>query len=237
VIVYPENWNEIGQEIQIVHIEEILLNILSDINCNCLSYSGGIDSTIMLYLMLKIHDEVRAFTIGVSENHPDIEISKLVTERFTNVCHQIFIPSKEEIENEVRDDFKFEGDDAVSLFYKKLVQYDIDKIIACDGIDEFMCGYYAHVNSPEEKTYYTYIRRLQHEQLIPLNKNSGDVKVYLPYIDSKLIYLYSQIPIEDKTRNQDRKSMMVRLAKKLNIPKEVINRRKYGFCDALKEKK
>lgn len=241
MIVYPENWNEIGQEIQIVHIEETLLSVLRDIDCNCLSFSGGIDSTVILYLMLKIHKNIEVFTIGISENHPDIEISKSVTGKLAGVHHQVFIPSQEEIEeieNEAHNEFM--GDGAVIEFYKKLMQYNIDKIIACDGIDEYMCGYYAHVDLPEqaeEQVYYTYIRRLQNEQLIPLNKNSGPVKVYLPYIDNRLIYLYSQIPLSDKTRGKCRKSMIVELAKKLGIPEKVIQRRKYGFCDALKEKK
>jgi asparagine synthetase B (glutamine-hydrolysing) len=79
------------------------------------------------------------------------------------------------------------------------------------------------------------MKRLQEEQLIPLNKNSGQVKVYLPYLDNRLVLLFSQIPISEKVDSKHRKKIMIQMAKG-KIPNEIINRRKYGFCDVLKIK-
>lgn len=240
MIVYPKNWEEIGQPIKLKEIEDTILQILSEIDCNYLSFSGGLDSSLMLYFMLKIHKQVEAFTMGISELHPDIRYSKWVVEEFDNVIHRIYIPSQEEIKNAKQWKWDLEGDRAVRMFYKFVGKYT-DKIISCDGIDEFMCGYYEHQDKPCEDTYYAYLRELQNKHLISLDRNSNQieeqktVKVYLPYLDNRLLLLFSQIPISEKVDKECRKKLMVEIAK-TKIPNEIITRRKYGFCDVLKIK-
>lgn len=236
MIIYPKDWARIGQPIELKEIEDTILQILSEINCPYLSFSGGLDSSLMLYFMLKSYRQVETFTIGISELHPDIKYSKLIVNKlstFGDIKHKIYIPNQEEIEIE-KQSTDFEGDEAVRLFYKFVGKYT-NEIISCDGIDEYMCGYYDHQKNPTEETYYNYIRRLQKEQLIPLDKNSGKVKVYLPYLDNRLYLLLSQIPISEKVDSGYRKKIMVQMAKG-KIPDEIINRRKYGFCDVFRIK-
>lgn len=233
MIVYPLDWNEVGGPIRTRDIELAILKVLSEISCNCLSFSGGLDSSLMLYFMLQRHKRVRTFTIGFSEDHPDIKYAQLVVDGFSNVSHNHYIPTQEEVEAEERPG-DLEGDVAVRLFYKFVKKHTTD-IIACDGIDEFMAGYYAHQKTLSEPTYFNFIRRLQRGQLAPLNRNSGEVNVYLPYLDSRLISLYSQIPLSEKVDLHIRKKFMVRMAEG-KIPDRVIKRRKIGFCDALKIK-
>lgn len=231
MIVHPENWKEIGQPIYCRKIENTLVEILSDINCNSLAFSGGLDSSIMLYTMLQIHDKVHAFTIGYPANHPDIEHAKLIVSKLDgNISHHIFTPTIDEIvkSRHVKD---YQGDNAVRLLYKYISDYT-NSVIACDGIDEFTGGYYAHQSNPSEETYYGFLKKLRDEQLIPLDKNSGYLKVYLPYLDSRLILLLAQIPLEEKVDFNQRKKIMVSLAKS-KISSTIINRRKYGFCDAI----
>lgn len=233
MIVSPLNWMEVGKPITVKDIELAILKVLSEIGCNCLSFSGGVDSSLMLYFMLKKHMHVRTFTIGLSEDHPDIKYAQLVVDSFSNVAHNYYIPTREEVEAEEQPG-DFEGDAAVRLFYRFVKKYTAE-IIACDGIDEFMAGYYAHQETLSETTYFNFIRRLQEVQLAPLNRNSGEVDVYLPYLDSRLISLYSQIPLSEKVDLHVRKKFMVRMAKG-KLPDRVIKRRKIGFCDALKIK-
>jgi len=49
------------------------------------------------------------------------------------------------------------------------------------------------------------LERLTPDHLIPLDKNSGEVRVYLPYLDSELIEIYSWIPLYQKVDNNKRK--------------------------------
>ena len=232
MIAYPKDWKKIGQDISIRELDEVLFEILSGINCNCLAFSGGLDSSLLLHYLVQIHKGVEAFTIGLSMNHPDIYNSRIFSKRFKTVNHRIIMPTEKYLLKSRRD--KFEGDTAVKLFYK-FVSNHTDKIVSGDGIDEFMCGYYAHQENPSEKVYYDILRKLQKEQLVPLNKNSGKVKVFLPYLDERLISLMSQIPIIEKVDRIGRKNLVYQLAEN-KLPYSILTRRKYGFCDAFKVK-
>lgn len=233
MIVYPKGWNKVGQKINMNKIIALILDTLSNIPCNCLSLSGGIDSSLLLYFMLKIHNKVTAFTIGLSDKHPDIKYAEIIADKYSQVTHKIYIPWSDTIKREKQPNESL-GDTAVRLFYG-FVEQHTGGIIAGDGIDEFMCGYYPHQKSPNEETYYDYIRRLNKEHLIPLDRNSGKVKVYLPFLDDRLISLLSQIPIDEKVDINNRKKLMIEMAMG-RLPEEIITRRKYGFCDAFKIK-
>lgn len=224
MIVYPDNWNKVGVPIELGQIEEVLKQIIADIPCDCLSFSGGLDSSLLLYFMLEAGKKVRVFTITCSDNHPDIHYSLRVINYFKNK-YKVNIEGSWIVLNNVI------GDELVKAFYQNGIAQHTDSIIAGDGIDEFMAGYYNHQRNPTEETYYDYIRRLQVEQLIPLNENSGEIKVYLPYLDPHLTSLLWQIPLSEKVDKRTRKKIMMELARG-KLPREVIERRKYGFGTA-----
>jgi len=237
MIAYPKNWREAGTEVIALDIEDRLENVLSEIGCKCLAFSGGLDSSLLLYFMCQIYNSIAVFTIGKSNEHLDVVFAKKIIEYYrkrfnVSIEHYIYYPQDWETKGVIFE--KFPGDCAVEIFYK-FVGTHTNKIITGDGIDEFMCGYYAHMNKPNEKTYYNYLRRLQEEQLVPLDLNSDDVEVYLPYLDEEIITLVSQIPLKDKVNKTSRKKFLVEMAKG-KVPDEIIERRKYGFCDALKIK-
>jgi len=225
MIVYPKEWREVGQKVTLKKIEETILTVLSEINCNCLSLSGGIDSSLLLYFMTQIFGKnIRCFTIACNEDHPDYVFANLVS-RFFGIDNEIYTPSLESLDNNV-----------VKEFYKHLNFRAVSQIITGDGVDELNCGYYAHLNDPSERTYYDFIWKLQKEHLEPLNKKSKNIEVCLPYIDKRLILLFSQIPVFEKVDNTERKKIIIQLAKG-KIPDEIIYRRKYGFPDATRIKK
>jgi len=234
MIVYPINWARIGRHIGIKEIDSTLNSIIWGINCNALSFSGGLDSSLLLYHMCmvrapvtqKLPIPVSVFTAVRSKTHPDIIFAKKVAKYFRKkfpyiqLTHHIFyVPDGQ--------------DNGIKLFYEFIAKHT-NEIIAGDGIDEFMAGYYDHQSNhvllEKERIYYYHIRALQRNHLIPLHEASGKVKVYLPYIDESLIALYSQIPLSGKVDNNTRKKVMVAMAKG-KVPDEVLLRRKYGFCD------
>ena len=220
---------------KIEDIEHRLVNVLISIGCKCLAFSGGLDSSLLLYFMCQIFKTINIFTIGCSTLHPDILFARNVAgyyrKRFgVALKHYEYFPSSDEIKDAIANE-DLPGDGAVELFYLFISKH-ADRIIAGDGADEFMCGYYGHTRKPDEATYYNYLRRLQEDHLIPLDLNSGQVEVYLPFIDEDLVSLLSQMPVSDKVDSANRKKLMVEMAKG-KVPREVIRRRKYGFCDAL----
>jgi len=224
MIVFPNNWKDIGQPISLLKIENTILEILSEIPCASLALSGGVDSCLLLYYMQRVKKKVRAFTMGKTLEHPDVVYSQSIVASLGGIDnHVIYIPSEEEI--------KKAGGYVYSLFYDYVIKYT-DTMIAGDGIDEFMCGYYSHQKNPGEGEYYKFMRSLLPDHLIPLDAESGDVKVYLPYIDNRLIQLVSQIPTWLKVDKNSRKKIIMSLAKD-KLPSSILERWKYGFCDAL----
>jgi len=143
--------------------------------------------------------------------------------------HHEFIVEPTNIETD-----KFKGDNAVRQLFELLPEFT-NKIICCDGVDEFMCGYYDHQKDTANKYNY-YLSRLLPDNLIPLNNSSRDTEVYLPYLDTQLTDIYKKIPLTVKVDSKHRKKPIIEIAKHLDIPNEFINRNKYGFCDAFVEK-
>ncbi len=229
MITYPKNWQEVGQPINYQRIQDTLCLALSEIGCGNLSLSGGLDSSYMLYCMVQVFESsnIHTYTVVGGEDHPDYIYAKMVAEHFSVGWHPWILPA---------GDYS-NGDLAIGAFYEHLVSLGVQEIIACDGIDEFMCGYYSHQNYPTEEFYYRCLNALLEEHFRPLDKRSSSIKVCLPYLDERLVTLYAQIPVSEKVAPDMRKRVMVSLARE-KIPEEIIERRKYGFCDAgLSEKK
>jgi len=228
MIKYPQNWNQIGQKVTLNQLDFTMLQIITDLDCDCLSLSGGIDSSLLLYYMVRIFGKnVKCYTFAKNQDHPDYIFANLVARIFGVDCI-INVPDGC-LKRRTGD---FQGDEIIRNFYNTLANNGIKRIIAGDGIDEFMGGYYAHMGKPTEETYYDYLRKLQEEQLEPLNRNSAEVEVLLPYLDKRIIYLLAQIPLSEKVDTQNRKKVILKLAKG-RIPNEILERRKYGFVDAM----
>lgn len=219
-ISFPKNWDTVGRPVSLVQIEKQLRVVLTNLPCNNLSYSGGIDSSLLLYYLLASGKKVNTFTITYNQNHPDYEYSikgvEYYTKMFGKGCvngHWFIRPKS--------------GNDLIRVFYQILASW-CDEIITGDGIDEYMAGYYKHQEIATEDCYFNILRRLQNEHLKPLNENSGSIKVFLPYLDEKLISLFSQIPLSEKVNYGGRKLFLVDLAKG-KVHEDIIKRRKYGF--------
>lgn len=223
MIKYPTYWNLIGRKYNETIFAKTLKDVLNDIPCNNLSYSGGIDSSLLLYFMLELGRKVKTFTIACNENHPDIDYSILGLRYFRDRFN-VKVDSEHIVLNNAGT-----GDSLVSAFYKNLAIRKVTSIITGDGIDEFTCGYYKHQENVKEQQYYDILQRLQAEQLEPLNTNSHKVEVYIPYLDSRMLALYAGIPIAEKVDSQHRKKIILSLATD-KVPKEIIERKKYGFC-------
>jgi len=164
MIVFPMNWDLVGRHIGIKEIDSVLNGIIWGISCNALSFSGGLDSSLLLYHMYMVRlptakdfspAPIRLFTAARSKIHPDIKAAKMVVKYFRkkylhiDLKHYIFyVPDGQ--------------DNGIELFYKYIAQYT-DEIIAGDGVDEFMCGYYDHQSNHiilgKERIYYYHIRQ------------------------------------------------------------------------------
>ena len=219
-IIFPKTWESIGTPITLKMIDETLQEVIEKIPCNNLSYSGGIDSSILLYYLLNSGRKVNTFTITCDEKHLDNKYSKIGIDYYTKKFGWNNLTSHSFVEPQ-------NGNELVKTFYQILKGY-CDSIITGDGIDEFMGGYYKHQQTPIEKCYLDILYKLQENHLLPLNENSGDISVYIPYLSKELILLYTQIPLVSKINCMRRKLVVYELAKG-KVPESIMNRRKSGF--------
>lgn len=235
MIVHPKNWKQDYEGSSDFHFDPRgILNklylILKKINVPHITYSGGIDSTIILQIMsVSYYEKVHTYTISSREDHPDIQFARKGSELYNTIHHE-FIVKPTHVETD-----KFKGDNAVRQLFELIPEFT-NKIICCDGIDEFMCGYYAHQKDPVDKYNY-YLSKLLPNHLIPLNNASKDIEVFLPFLDDQLIDIYRKIPLSAKVDPKYRKKPIIEIAKYLDIPDEFIDRSKYGFCDAFEKDK
>jgi len=142
----------------------------------------------------------------------------------------VYIPIDKEIESSKLDG-DLQGDVGVRLLFKYISKYT-DKVITTDCIDELDCGYYPHQKEPSDETFRRFILDLEEKHLKPLDRNSGGVKVFLPYATEGVINTFLRIPISEKVNKDIRKSHVMAIASKY-LPPEIIERRKYGFNNAL----
>ena len=237
MIVYPKNWrvkyedslpSNPTSDVNLKNIVDHLTEVLVEININHLMYSGGVDSTIMLCLMSKLFDDVSTYTISVREDHPDVIFSRIGSSVYGSNHHEFIVTPTPNSP---------QGDDAVQQLFVKSSSFT-DSTICCDGVDEFMCGYYKHMEHHDFKTYKWFLSRLLPDHLEPLNENSKSIEVYLPYLDEDLVSIFSNIPLNKKVDSKNRKIVTCDIARYLGIRGDIIYRNKYGFCDAfLKEDK
>ncbi len=231
MIVYPKNWKidyeDLDHPYTALEIIEILSEVLERLNVNHLTYSGGIDSTIMLAVMCKIFDEVHTYTISSRKDHPDVLFARRGSKIY-NTTHHEFIVDPTHKETDV-----FEGDNAVRQLFELLTEHT-NRVICCDGIDEFMCGYYDHQKDTESQYTY-YLSRLLPDHLVVLNSNSSNIEVFLPYLDERLVDIFRGIPLPEKVDGKYRKKIILKMADTLGIIEDIIYRNKYGFVDAFKK--
>ncbi len=223
-----------------------------------MSLSGGLDSTVFLSFARKNFPEaeIETFTLGGSENHPDIIHARLASEKF-KTKHNEFIPTPEEIQeglidyNETFSKDSLEesvkmGDFDCFLLYnhiKHLSESHPKNLIACDGIDELMGGYWDHRKSDDleikRESFIKHWENVVPGHLKPLVRTADNFNINLlfPYLDDRVIKEISKISLNDRTFEKIGKKPLKAIAEKMGIPKEIIERPKEGFVGATKREK
>ncbi len=208
--------------------------------------SGGLDSSLSLAIIHSLFPDVLifAFTIGSSSTHPDILASRQVAKAF-DAYHIVLTPSRAALVNALSDmrdmlgrDPISQGDLGVFTFYAFLADLGIKNVIAHDGIDELMGGYWDHVKAADmEPAFRHFWERLIPDHLEPLEEKAQafNINVLYPYLDAEVVEYISYIPLKDRTSREYRKAPLRELARKYGVPEQTIVRPKKGFCDVLAE--
>lgn len=217
-----------------------------------MTLSGGVDSSLCLALMREeLGPEARivTFTMGGSKEHPDLHHARLAAEKFGTEHHEI-IPSMEEInrakgefagrgEISTRAAYFGSGDLDVYLLYKKIAQLvgpspeSPRSVIAHDGIDEIMGGYWPHRSGKTREEMEVAFRKfwkelpLKHIDNLARSAAISNVRVLWPYLDESFVEYARHIPVNERTSRKESKILLRKIARKY-LPAEIIERRKRG---------
>ncbi len=209
--------------------------------------SGGIDSSFCLTVIRRHLEQtvIRAFTIGTSLEHPDVQSASLMMAE-TKTNHYVLIPTADEIA-EVEEKFiaffpgspKFPGDVGAFLLFDFIAKFGVKSILVHDGLDELLGGYWEHRASSDPKdmkyAFESFWSLLEAEHLEPLERiaNHFGIKLLFPYLQKDAAEYISRIPLSERTSCEESKIPLRRIAAKY-LPPEIISRPKLGFHDALK---
>jgi len=215
----------------------------------CLTLSGGLDSSFCLAKLREVvgyKTRINTFTIAWSEDYPDIQYARKMAEIF-GTFHAELIPTQSEIAEAQTELFSLErreaeslGNVAVFMAYQKLAELGQHCVIAHDGIDELLGGYWEHrryKNQSRKVQAFTDLwARLEPEHIKPLfwKAQKFSINLILPYLNPDLASFLTRIPLDERTSFTVSKIPLRTLAEKY-LPKEILERKKLGFCSALGE--
>ncbi len=235
---------------------EMLNAVLTEAMRNCVGYcqaslgdcihfslSGGLDSTLSLAMIRAMTPvSIRTYTVGASEHHPDVVMARLASRRFGTI-HSEWFPSAQQIEERKPLVQALTGETslgavAVYCLYEMLDRHDASTVIAHDGIDELMGGYWDHrkdAGDLKAKAFRDRWSRLAEDHLIPLaaKANHFSVTPVHPYLQCAVVEYITRIPLDERTDREVSKKPLRELARRYGVPQEIIARQKLGFCDAL----
>lgn len=204
-------------------------------------FSGGVDSTILLALILK-YKKLLVFTVANSHDHPDMAAAKRIAAEW-DMAHFRLIPTQRDIERARRmvetRVCSYPGDVGVYLACELAAAQGIKTLLATDGIDELTGGYWWHANLGErfitqEAAFEHFWSRVWDDHLVPLLESADafGLDVRFPFLDTDLVKLFTQVPFTDRAGGGETKKLWKALAKKY-VPAWVIERPKLGFVAAL----
>jgi len=208
--------------------------------------SGGLDSSLSLAMVRKAFpsEPIRAYTIGGGPRHPDIQMAMLVAESY-DASHTLIIPSERDItcarEEHPCGKGVDEGGIGLYILYRHLAFLGAKCVLAHDGIDELMGGYWAHRGCGGIGQMITefekFWQQLVPQHLEPLHDVARhfDIQVEHPYLTRDIVSYISRIPLDDRTDRIESKKPLRAIGRRYNLPNEILNRSKRGLCDALKK--
>ena len=103
-------------------------------------------------------------------------------------------------------------------------------LVSGDCIDEMLGGYYGHLEN-SDVAFERFMSNLVPHHLEGLARYSdgAGVTVWLPFAEPDVVEACRAFPLQERLRDGERKVPMLRLARRLGVPKEIVRRRKIGL--------
>jgi asparagine synthase (glutamine-hydrolysing) len=248
---FPIKYSDDNSSIQL--IRDILFNsvkkrMMSDQPIGCL-LSGGIDSSIICYLVKQLSGQKRVHTFSIGfENSPDVlNAEKVALHLGTN--HKTYIVTEQEMLDAIEPTIRqIESYDTTTvrasvpmyLLSKKISEDTYVKVIfSGEGADELSGSYlYFHkAPSPEEfqQECIRLVKDVQHFDVLRGDKTTAGngLEIRVPFFDKQFVKEYMSIDPKLKIIRNGFEKYLLRKTFQDDLPDEIVWRRKDGFSDGV----
>lgn len=214
------------------------------------SFSGGIDSTVLAFLAIKENLNPYLITVGCKHS-TDILVSKKVAEwlglagnhitvTFEDHVHseESLIREIEEVANIIETPSLHQLSLALPLYFAIKLYAKNSVLLLGQGTDELFGGYFKYLNVYRHRGYEAVEREIRLETSLSYRFNFaremklaawGDTLLYYPFISPYIVALAYSMPPETKVRGANdvyRKWLIRKVAEILELPKEVVYKTK-----------
>lgn len=197
-----------------------------------LALSGGLDSSVLATVLAQNGVDFTPVTIAGMDDHPDVVHAKILTQHMGLTDKHI-----------VRIVSRTTETDMYDILFRTMHALNFHNVICGDCIDEMLGGYWPHQSAKSflngqfsrKAIFKRFWQELRPKHLNPLNQYATQhgVSVALPYLAAKEKLV--TIPMTQRVNSRARKIIMRRLAVRLGIPAEIIQRPKYGLVNILQK--
>jgi len=203
--------------------------------------SGGIDSSIITYIMSKYNNRVSAYTLGL-DNSSDVSYSRLLCKKL-GVKHIILAPKKEEMQNFYLKNGVYMTESYEPTLVRNAVSYHtVCKAIAADGFkyaltgegaDELFGGYdfimnASGVNRDILTQYSLDVISNTYLQMADRAAMYASLEARVPYMDKDLVNFTTKLSSNHRI-SQGVNKVLLRKAYANSLPVEICNRKKLGM--------
>lgn len=244
--IYSFNMESACSTIRKLLFSAVEKRLLCERPMGCL-LSGGLDSSIVTYILSMLLENIDTFSIGFN-NSIDVKYSKLVSDHLKTTHHIYTIDEKEALtvipevikQIESYDITTVRASIGMYLLGKYIKKKHKNTVIfSGEGADELFCGYLYFHNAPSPTELYNESKRLVEE--LPLFDvlradrciSSNGLELRVPFLDKHLVNYALSLPGKDRMVIKGYEKYILRKAFEYDLPKEVVWRRKDGFSDGV----
>jgi|TARA_B100001964_G_scaffold213143_2_gene249811 asparagine synthase (glutamine-hydrolysing) len=223
-------------------IEKTVISRAKNIEKFGISFSGGIDSTLIAFLCKKHNYNFTCFTIGL-ENSQDIEYAKRIADKY-NFDLKYKILSLEEFEYIIKNTIKVLNNDEIvwvsvgSVLYataQLALQDNIKILFGGLGTEEIFAGYARHEDAMKKNNFeavhkesWNGLKNMWYRDLLrdyKIAKHLG-IELKTPYMDLEIIKAAMNINPMYKLDKENKKIILREIAEEFGIEKEFAWRKK-----------
>ena len=220
--------------------------LISDRPIGCL-LSGGLDSSIIAYILKKYNTNIKTFSIGFKDS-PDILSSQQVAD-FLGTDHTSIIVTEEDMLNAIEDTiYQIESSDITTIrasvpmyLLSKYISEntDIKVIFSGEGSDEASGSYLYFHNAPSPNEFQEEcVRLLKDVHMFDVLRGDkttagNGLEIRVPFFDKEFMDYYMSIDPSRKMIQDGIEKYLLRKSFQFDLPKDIVWRRKDGFSDGV----